>query len=57
MKNDEEIPRLTPEKHVLDILAEMIAHDSELKVVGSYTGGESAGGINLSEMPPSVGLD
>lgn len=46
----------TVPKPVLDILAEMIAHDSDLKVGGSYTGG-GPGGINLSDMPPSAGLD
>lgn len=45
----------TVPKPVLDILAEMIAHDSDLKVGGSYTGGP--GGINLGEMPPAAGLD
>ncbi|KAH7353651.1 MAS20 protein import receptor [Plectosphaerella cucumerina] len=42
----------TVPKPVLDILAEMIAYDSDLKIGGSYTGG-----VNLSDMPPAAGLD
>jgi import receptor subunit TOM20 len=43
---------LTLPQPVLDILAEMIAYDSDLKIGGSYTGG-----VNLSDMPPAAGLD
>ncbi|KAM0328082.1 hypothetical protein ACHAQA_005485 [Verticillium albo-atrum] len=46
----------TVPKPVLDILAEMIASDSDLKISSGGQGSYTGGGPNLSDMP-TVGLD